>query len=165
MSGLMPQRRKEPSRSFERGASLVELIMFIVIVSVALAGIMLVINQTSGHSADTLLRKQAETVAESLLEEIQAHGFSGGTGLVTQANRTSSHSIFDYGGYTTGASGILPADGTASAVSGLSNYNAVVVVTSGVLGILPAASAVQITVTVTDPVGNITTATGYRTNY
>ena len=147
----------------QRGVSLVELIMFIVIISIALAGIMLVINQTTGHSADTLLREQAQAAAESLLEEIEAHNFSGSTGLVSQTNRTGSHSIFDYNGFAT--SGVLSADGTLTAVSGLSNYNVGVAVTSSVLGNIPAGSAVQISVTVTDPVGNTTTATGYRAAY
>lgn len=60
----------------QRGISLVELIMFIVIVSVALAGILLVMNQVTGHSADTLIRKQALAIAESLLEEVELMPFT-----------------------------------------------------------------------------------------
>ena len=55
----------------QRGVSLVELIMFIVIISVALAGILGVMNKVTGHSADTLVRKQSLAIAESLLEEIE----------------------------------------------------------------------------------------------
>ena len=64
-----------PTRS-QRGISLVELIMFIVIVSIALAGILLVMNQVTGHSADTLIRKQALAIAESLLEEVELMPFT-----------------------------------------------------------------------------------------
>jgi len=55
----------------QRGISLIELIMFIVIVSISLAGILLVMNKVTRHGADPLPRKQALAIAESLLEEIQ----------------------------------------------------------------------------------------------
>jgi MSHA pilin protein MshD len=60
----------------QRGASLIELIMFIVIVSVALAGILLVMNVTTRASADPLIRKQALAIAESLLEEVELMPFT-----------------------------------------------------------------------------------------
>jgi MSHA pilin protein MshD len=62
--------------SSERGISLVELIMFIVIVSVALAGIMLVINTVTRSSVDPLIHKQALAIAESLLEEVELMPFT-----------------------------------------------------------------------------------------
>ena len=60
----------------QRGASLIELIMFIVIVSVALAGILLVMNVTTRGSADPLIHKQALAIAESLLEEVELMPFT-----------------------------------------------------------------------------------------
>ena len=60
----------------QRGVSLIELIMFIVIISIALAGILLVMNKTTGHSADSLERKQALAIAESLLEEVELMPFT-----------------------------------------------------------------------------------------
>jgi MSHA pilin protein MshD len=60
----------------ERGISLIELIMFIVIVSVALAGILLVMNVTEKSSADPLVHKQALAIAESLLEEVELMPFT-----------------------------------------------------------------------------------------
>ncbi|MBK9161785.1 MAG: type II secretion system protein [Nitrosomonadales bacterium] len=60
----------------QHGISLIELIMFIVIVSVALAGILLVMNQTTRHSADPLIHKQALAIAESLLEEAELMPFT-----------------------------------------------------------------------------------------
>jgi MSHA pilin protein MshD len=59
------------TRHNQRGISLIELIMFIVIVSVALAGILLVMNVTTKSSADPLVHKQALAIAESLLEEVE----------------------------------------------------------------------------------------------
>ena len=55
----------------QRGISLIELIMFIVIVSVAVAGILLVMNVTTKNSADPLVHKQALAIAESLIEEVE----------------------------------------------------------------------------------------------
>lgn len=149
--------------SRQRGASLIELIMFIMIISIALAGILLVMDVTTAHSADALVRKQALVVAEGLLEEIESRPFSGVASAVTQTNRPNSHIIFDYNGFAT--SGVFPADGTLTGVPGLGNYNVAAAVSSVGLSNIPAASAAQITVTVTDPAGQITNATGYRTAY
>ncbi|HEU0188726.1 MAG TPA: type II secretion system protein [Gallionella sp.] len=50
--------------------------MFIVIVSVAVAGILLVMNVTTKGSADPLIHKQALAIAESLLEEVELMPFT-----------------------------------------------------------------------------------------
>jgi MSHA pilin protein MshD len=60
----------------QRGSSLIELIMFIIIVSVALAGIMRVMNVTTKGSADPLIHKQALAIAESMLEEVELMPFT-----------------------------------------------------------------------------------------
>jgi MSHA pilin protein MshD len=67
---------KVEMRISERGISLIELIMFIMIVSVALAGILLVMNVTTRGSADPLVHKQALAIAESLLEEVELMPFT-----------------------------------------------------------------------------------------
>ena len=60
----------------QAGVSLVELIAFIVIVAVALAGIVGVMNLVTGTSADPLRRKQALMIAEGLLEEVRMASFT-----------------------------------------------------------------------------------------
>lgn len=60
----------------QRGVSLIELVMFIVIISVAVTGVLLVMNQVTAHSADSLVRKQALAIAESLLEEVELMPFT-----------------------------------------------------------------------------------------
>ena len=60
----------------QRGVTMIELIMFIVIVSVALAGIIAVMRLTTANSADPLRRKQALMIAEGLLEEVRSAGFT-----------------------------------------------------------------------------------------
>ena len=63
------------SRS-QAGLSLVELIMFIVIVSVGVAGILTVLNLTVQKSADPQIRRQMFAAAEALLEEVELKPFT-----------------------------------------------------------------------------------------
>lgn len=60
----------------QRGVSLVELIVFIVIVGVAVAGVLAVFNVAVRGSADPLIRKQLVAVAEGLLEEVMLQPFT-----------------------------------------------------------------------------------------
>lgn len=157
------------TRHRQHGISLVELIMFIVIVSVALAGILLVLNVTTKSSADPLIHKQALAVAESLLEEVELQDFisAGANVTVNQANRASQyHIVRDYNGFPNDATtGIYSVNGTT--IAGLGNYNASVSVANAALGSITSGSgnAVLITVTVTDPQGNAIQISGYRTAY
>ncbi len=157
--------------SSERGISLIELIMFIVIISVALAGILLVMNTTNKSSVDPLLHKQALAAAESLLEEVELQDFISASGVtacptgpnpVTQANRASQyHIVCDYNNFNT--TGIYPVSGVAP-IAGLGSYNANVAIANAGLGGIAAGSAVLITVTVTSP-NNSIAISGYRTAY
>tara|TARA_B110000967_G_scaffold188512_1_gene211364 strand:+ start:50 stop:529 length:480 start_codon:yes stop_codon:yes gene_type:complete len=54
----------------ERGFTLIELIVFIVVVSAGLVGILSVMNATVQFSAEPMARKQAMVLAESILEEV-----------------------------------------------------------------------------------------------
>jgi MSHA pilin protein MshD len=58
------------------GFTLIELVIFIVIVSVALAGVLTVLNVTVKSSADPVIRKQALAIAEALLEEVMLQPFT-----------------------------------------------------------------------------------------
>lgn len=64
------------AKTGQRGISLIELVIFIVVVSVGVAGILQVMNMTARHSADPLAYKQAIAVAEALLEEIALQPFT-----------------------------------------------------------------------------------------
>jgi MSHA pilin protein MshD len=150
----------------QRGISLIELIMFMVIISIAITGILLVMNAVTGHSADTLLRKQAIAIAESLLEEVELQDFVSASGVpvnVTQANRASVyHIVNNYDGFS--MNGIYPVN-SATVIPGLGNYKASVSVTGSALGAIAAGSAVLISVKVTDPQNNDIQISGYRTSY
>jgi MSHA pilin protein MshD len=60
----------------ERGVSLVELIIFIVVVGVAVVGVLAAINLGTRTSADPMVQKQALAAAEALLEEVQLQPFT-----------------------------------------------------------------------------------------
>lgn len=60
----------------QRGVTLIELIIFILIISIALLGIIGVLRFTTANSADPLRRKQALMLAEGLLEEVQLAKFT-----------------------------------------------------------------------------------------
>ena len=64
------------SRVRQRGVTMIELILFIMIVGVALAAIIGVMNFTTQRSADPVRRKQALMLAEALLEEVELAKFS-----------------------------------------------------------------------------------------
>jgi MSHA pilin protein MshD len=63
-------------RRFARGFTLVELIVFIVIVGTAVAGILTTLNIANRSSTDPMIQKQALAVAEALLEEVQLQLFT-----------------------------------------------------------------------------------------
>jgi MSHA pilin protein MshD len=64
------------SLSRERGLSFIELLMFIIIIGVCLAGVLAAINMGAQHSSDPMIRKQVLAAAESLLEEIELQPFT-----------------------------------------------------------------------------------------
>ncbi|SEN91470.1 MSHA pilin protein MshD [Duganella sp. CF517] len=60
----------------QRGLTLIELVLFMVIMGVAAAGIIGVLNIGAKASADPLRRKQAMLIAEAFMEEVQLARFT-----------------------------------------------------------------------------------------
>jgi len=145
----------------ERGLSLIELVIFIVVVSVAVAGVMAVFVQTTRASSDPLIRKQAAAIAESLMEEIVAVPYAcpGGAtcNAVTTANRGLTHTVSNYNGFS--MTGISAVDGTP--IAQLAAYNAAVVVVAQALN---GANGSRITITVTAG-GESVMLEGWRGNF
>lgn len=60
----------------QTGSTLIELIFSIIIISIALTGILSVMNQTVKHSADPIIQYKAITIAESYLENTLSKAYS-----------------------------------------------------------------------------------------
>ncbi|HWW69813.1 MAG TPA: type II secretion system protein [Duganella sp.] len=60
----------------QRGLTIIELVMFMVIMGIAAAGIIGVLNLGTKSSADPLRRKQAMLIAEAYMEEVQLAPFT-----------------------------------------------------------------------------------------
>ncbi|HSH88276.1 MAG TPA: type II secretion system protein [Methylophilus sp.] len=148
-----------PPRKSNRGFSLVELVVFIVIVTTAIAGVVGALSWMSGHSADPLARKQAIAIAESLMQEIQQMPFTfcdpddpnaatavGYGGCATAQNNLNGPSpagesrygatnpfdnVADYGGFTMPGGGCasICRIGSNASIPGLTSYAAAVTIT------------------------------------
>ena len=143
------------TRSGVRGFSLIELVFFIVVVSVALAGVLQVMQVTTRASADPLVRKQALALAESILQEALQKAFADPDPLVStgESTRATFDDVDDYNGRSNSAFPDLPA--------GLSTYVIAIVVAPATLGPL---AVKRVTVTVTRGQESISLS-GYRSEY
>lgn len=155
----------------EGGVSLIEAVLFIVVVSVALVVVLKAFDIANRGSADPVLRRQSLAIAQSLLDEISAKPFGdaasddpaqgGFAGPYTSANRQWFDDVDDYNGFS--MSGIRSLDN--SVLTGLSQYQAAVAVAAAAFGTVPAGAGWRITVTVTDPAGAQLALDGYRADY
>lgn len=159
----------------QRGMTLIELIIFIVVVSVGLAGVLSVFNVVVKNSADPLIAKQALAVAEAMLEEITLKSFCDPSTLDTSTTpatcgaheteggaREAFDDVFDYQGYA--RTGIRHIRNDGEILPGLASYAVSVTLTPNT----PPTTALvryQIDVTVTDPSGQNISLTGYRYHY
>lgn len=144
----------------ERGFTLIELIVFIVVVAVGLTGILAVSNQVVRGSADPMLSKQAMALAESLLEEILQKDYANPTGGYAGASRALFDDVNDYSGYNT-ATGMVDAQDLA--IAGLENYNVAPAVAVAALTSWNGLPALRVTVSITGPGGTVSLV-GYRSN-
>lgn len=162
------------------GVTLVELIVFIVIVGIAVAGILMVMTTTTQRSADPMIRQQAILIAESYLEEILHKRFRDASpSLATTicpapeiAGRAAYDNVCDYHNLNDNAGAV---DQLGNAVTGLTAYNVSVTVTGTVgdgtaLNNINNTSAlrvlrVDVEVTHDDLPDFQVRLTGYRTNY
>lgn len=160
-----------PNRHDQRGLTLIELIMFIVIVSVGLAGILLVINTVVKSSADPVARKQSIAMADAILEEVLLKAYTpSATYDTTGANcavpdRSLIDDVDDYACFdgSAAAKKILGNQMIASSTTVLPDtfWAKVEVSTETVSGV----SMKKVTVTVTDPSVTAYALSGYRGNY
>jgi len=173
-----------------QGLTLIELLLFIVVVGIALAAMLRVFTTATLASADPMIRRQQLAIAESLLREVQLMPITW-CDPATAANVATATSTADCGGAVenmgpeSGQTRYGPAnyfdnvndyagfamsgirDLSNTVVSGLSGYSASVAVAAAALDSLTAGSgdALKITVTVTGPDASSLVLQGWRTRY
>ena len=153
-----------------RGVTLVELIVSMVIISIALGGVLMVMNFTVSHSADPMIQHQAVAIAEAYMEEILLQGYfdpdlpAPTVGFdecpVNESDRSLYDNVCDYSGINySGAK-----DQKGDDISGLGNYDVSVAVEYDD-HMLNGDPAQKIIVTVKHSATGDMSLIGYRTNY
>ena len=101
----------------QHGVTLVELLVSIVIVSIAASGVLGVLSMTTAASANTMIRHQAAAIAEAYLEEIMLKPVADPDGADGEAARADFDDLDDYDGLLN-----VDADQFGTPIAGLGNY-------------------------------------------
>lgn len=143
------------------GFTLIEMLVAIVIIGVALAGVLSVFQVTTKASADPVEPKQALLIAESLLEEIMTKRYAPPpeNNYDQGIDRAQFDDVGDYNGYT--SSGAYALSNLSAPIDGLKNY--IVSVSVGGETAVRGAPCRAITVTVSVH-GNAYELSTYRCN-
>jgi MSHA pilin protein MshD len=129
----------------ETGATLIELVISIVVISIAVSAVVGVISSTTAHSADGMVLRQAVSLAESYIEEVSLKPFADPDGADGEANRIDFDDVDDYNGLVD----VGARDQFDNAIPALARYTvSVAVVPSAALTGVPSADAVRIDVRV-----------------
>ena len=142
----------------EKGSTLIELIITIVIISIALSGILSVVNITTKHSADPIVQHQAIAIAESYLEEIVLLPITDPNGTNAGETRATFDNIDDYNGLTN--SGVIDQNGNA--ITGLENYTVSIAIADKIISNI---TMKAITVSVSLPSVTTINLVSYRASY
>lgn len=143
------QRGGSTIRGAQRGTTLIELIVAVVLAGVLLGGVWQGWTLLSRYSADPLVARQQLAVAQSLLREIELQPQPGEATAAPTPGRTGYASITDYNGLT--MSGIQDAEGQA--IAGLEGYGASISVVATAFEGISASEGWWINVAVTGPHG------------
>jgi len=139
------------------GVTLVELILSMVIISIALTGVLTVMNLTVRHSADPVINHQAIAIAESYLEEVLLQTYASGG--YSGTDRAQFDDVDDYDGLSdTGVK-----DNQGNAIAALASYDVSITV-SGPATLKDSVTAKKVSISVAG-VGTTISLVGYRANY
>lgn len=133
------------TRRARHGLTLVELVLAMVVIGVGLAGVMLAYSTVSRGSADPLVQRQMQAIAEELIEEIALKPYAAAAHAApsTDCARDTWNDIGDYAGYATSGR-ICGIDGVA--IAALAGYSVRVAVEPVALGGITAARRISVTV-------------------
>lgn len=146
----------------QSGVTLIELIISIVVIAIAIGGVLGVLSQSAGRSADAMVMSQAVAIAEAYLEEITLRPFADPDGVDGETLRTDFDDVDDYNGLVD----VGARDQFGNAPAALAGYTVTVtVMPSAGLTSVPSADAERIDVRVTYPPNVVVALTGYRTRY
>lgn len=152
-------------RCRQRGVTLIELVISIVVIGIAVSSVLGVLTLTSKHSADAMVQQQALAIANSYLEEILLKPCDDPDGAGAPDNEAQRANFDDVDDYNR-----LPIEDGAhdqfgQEITGLEPYNVTVSVSAGTLGTLPSTDVYRIDVTVTHFTGLVLRISGYRARY
>lgn len=151
-----------PVTNSQRGVTLVELLVSIVIVSIAASAVLGVLSMTTAHSADPMIRHQAAAIAESYIEEILLKPMSDPDGVDGEAARADFDDLDDYDGLSDAGA----QDQFGAPLAGLSEYNVAVTVTpSSALPAVPVVDVLRVDVVVTHTNAVNFALSSYRTRF
>lgn len=149
------------------GVTLVELIVAIVIIGAALAGLVAAFTRANLASADPVITQQMLAIGEGMMEEVLLKPFDTADDDAAEPARAQFNDVRDYDrtddtdpGYA--SSGIRDIDGEP--IAGLENYGVSVRVESAGVALtdVPAGDALRVTVTVSHGDRQLS-LTGWRT--
>jgi len=104
-------------RRREAGVTMIELIVFIMVIGIAVIALLGVLSLTTSNSADPLRRKQALMIAESLLEEVQLAKFT-----FCQPTDNNVETALNAAGCTNGLAENWGAEGTTRPHDNINDY-------------------------------------------
>ena len=173
-SGRCSGRARAGATTTQAGATLIELVMTIIVVAAAVAGVLSNFNFATARSADPMLQTQSQAVARAYLEEVLLRAYADPDTVEAGENRATFDDVDDY--HALAANGCLvtsvacpvlgdcPCDQFGNPIDDLFGYAVAVAVVPATLNGVP---ALRVDVTVSHATASRARVqiSGYRTDH